>query len=90
MIRRLARSRLEVLTNRLENTSDREAAETCDIDYSISLKGLMEGHNQLSITLMYGKEGEIIMMSKKTIKVITIAIVVVMVVTTLTMAIAYL
>ena len=50
----------------------------------------MEGHNQLSITLDVDKEGEKIMMSKKTIKVITIAIVVVMVVTTLTMAIAYL
>ena len=42
---------LEVLTNRLENNLT-EGGGNLDIDYSISLKGLMEGHNQLSITLM--------------------------------------
>lgn len=42
---------LEVLTNRLENNLT-EVGGNLDIDYSISLKGLMEGHNQLSITLM--------------------------------------
>ena len=42
---------LEVLTNRLENNLT-EGGGNLDIDYRISLKGLMEGHNQLSITLM--------------------------------------
>lgn len=42
---------LEVLTNRLENNLTEDGGNL-DIDYSISLKGLMEGHNQLSITLM--------------------------------------
>ena len=42
---------LEVLTNRLENNLT-EGGGNLDIDDSISLKGLMEGHNQLSITLM--------------------------------------
>ena len=42
---------LEVLTNRLENNLT-EGGGNLDIDYNISLKGLMEGHNQLSITLM--------------------------------------
>ena len=42
---------LEVLTNRLENNLT-EGGGNLDIDCSISLKGLMEGHNQLSITLM--------------------------------------
>ena len=42
---------LEVLTNRLENNLT-EGGGNLYIDYSISLKGLMEGHNQLSITLM--------------------------------------
>ena len=40
-----------MLTNRLENNLT-EGGGNLDIDYSISLKGLMEGHNQLSITLM--------------------------------------
>ncbi len=43
---------LEVLTNKLENNLTEEGGGNLDIDYSISLKGLMEGRNQLNITLM--------------------------------------
>lgn len=43
---------MEVLTNKLENTLSAEGEGQLDIDYSISLKGLMEGRNKLNITLM--------------------------------------
>ena len=43
---------MEVLTNKLENTLSEEGEGQRDIDYSISLKGLLEGRNRLNITLM--------------------------------------
>ena len=43
---------MEVLTNKLENNLTEEGRGNLDIDYSISLKGLIEGRNQLNITLM--------------------------------------
>lgn len=43
---------MEVLTNKLENTLSPEGDGQVDIDYSISLKGLLEGRNKLNITLM--------------------------------------
>lgn len=43
---------MEVLTNKLENTLSPEGDGQVDIDYSISLKGLLEGRNRLNITLM--------------------------------------
>ena len=43
---------MEVLTNKLENNLTEEGGGNLDIDYSISLKGLIEGRNQLNITLM--------------------------------------
>lgn len=43
---------LEVLTNNLESSLKAEGTGELDIDYSISLKGLLEGRNKLNITLM--------------------------------------
>lgn len=43
---------MEVLTNKLENTLSADGDGHVDIDYSISLKGLLEGRNKLNITLM--------------------------------------
>ncbi|MDO4485912.1 MAG: DUF1934 domain-containing protein [Bacillota bacterium] len=43
---------MEVLTNKLENTLSAEGDGQLDIDYSISLKGLLEGRNRLNITMM--------------------------------------
>lgn len=43
---------MEVLTNTIENTLSAEGDGQLDIDYSISLKGLIEGRNRLNITLM--------------------------------------
>ncbi len=43
---------MEVLTNQLENTLSPDGQGHIDIDYSISLKGLLEGRNKLNITLM--------------------------------------
>ena len=43
---------MEVLTNQLENTLSAEGDGQLNIDYSISLKGLVEGRNRLNITLM--------------------------------------
>ncbi len=43
---------IEVLTNSLENTISYDCSGQLDIDYSISLKGLMEGRNRLNITFM--------------------------------------
>ena len=43
---------MEVLTNEVANTLSAEGEGELDIDYSISLKGLVEGRNRLNITLM--------------------------------------
>ena len=43
---------MEVLTNALENTLSDEGEGQLNIDYHISLKGLMESRNKLNITLM--------------------------------------
>ena len=43
---------IEVLTNSLVNNITYEDKGSLDIDYSISLKGLLEGRNRLNITLM--------------------------------------
>lgn len=43
---------IEVLTNRVESSISEEGAGNIDIDYDISLKGLLEGRNILNITLM--------------------------------------
>lgn len=44
--------KMEVLTNKLENTLTEDGEGQINIDYSISLQGLMEGRNKLNITLM--------------------------------------
>ena len=43
---------MEVLTNKLENSLSPNGEGQVDIDYSISIKGLLEGRNKLNITLM--------------------------------------
>ena len=43
---------LEVLTNYVRSSITEEGGGGIDIDYEISLKGLMEGRNTLNITLM--------------------------------------
>ena len=43
---------MEVLTNSLENNLTEEGKGHLNIDYSISLKGLLEGRNRLDIILM--------------------------------------
>jgi len=43
---------MEVLTDRLENTLSEEGGGHVNIDYSVSLKGLMEGRNSINITMM--------------------------------------
>lgn len=43
---------MEVLTNHIENTLSPDGTGTLDIDYDISLKGLLEGRNRLNIQLM--------------------------------------
>lgn len=43
---------LEVLTNHVRSSITEEGDGGIDIDYEISLKGLMEGRNTLNITLM--------------------------------------
>jgi len=43
---------LEVLTNYVRNNITEEGNGGIDIDYEISLKGLLEGRNTLNITLM--------------------------------------
>lgn len=43
---------MEVLTNEIESTLSEEGSGHLNIDYSISLKGLLEGRNKLNITLM--------------------------------------
>ncbi len=46
---------MEVLTNDLKSTLSAEGDGQIDIDYDISLKGLLEGRNRLNITLVGGK-----------------------------------
>ncbi len=43
---------IEVLTNRVSSSITEEGSGDIDIDYDISLKGLLEGRNILNITLM--------------------------------------
>lgn len=43
---------LEVLTNHVASDIDENGGGNIDIDYDISLKGLLEGRNTLNITLM--------------------------------------
>ena len=43
---------MEVLTNTLENTLTAEGSGELNIDYHMSLKGLIESRNTLNITLM--------------------------------------
>ncbi len=43
---------VEILTNRIENSITSEGTGFIDIDYEISLKGLMEGRNSMKISLM--------------------------------------
>lgn len=43
---------IELLTNDVRNTITEEGSGGIDIDYEISLKGLLEGRNRVSITLM--------------------------------------
>ncbi len=43
---------MEVLTNHIENNLSPDGTGTLDIDYDISLKGLMEARNKLNIQLM--------------------------------------
>ena len=43
---------LEVLTNRVNSSITEEGSGDIDIDYNISLKGLLEGRNILNISLM--------------------------------------
>ncbi|MCQ4637443.1 DUF1934 domain-containing protein [Anaerovorax odorimutans] len=43
---------MEVLTNHVENSVTAEGKGSLDIDYHISLKGLVEGRNKLNIELM--------------------------------------
>ena len=43
---------IEVLTNHVSSSITEEGSGDIDIDYDISLKGLLEGRNILNITLM--------------------------------------
>ena len=43
---------IEVLTNYVNSSITEDGSGDIDIDYEISLKGLMEGRNTLNITLM--------------------------------------
>ncbi len=43
---------MEVLTNHIENNLSPDGTGSLDIDYDISLKGLMETRNKLNIQLM--------------------------------------
>lgn len=46
---------MEVLTNDLKNTLSAKGEGQIDIDYDISLKGLLEGRNRLNITFVGGE-----------------------------------
>lgn len=43
---------MEVLTNDVASTISEEGTRQVDIDYEVSLKGLLEGRNRMNITLM--------------------------------------
>ncbi|MGN0702179.1 MAG: DUF1934 domain-containing protein [Lentihominibacter sp.] len=43
---------MEVLTNDVASTMSEEGTGQVDIDYEVSLKGLLEGRNRMNITLM--------------------------------------
>ena len=43
---------MEVLTNDVASTISEEGTGQVDIDYEVSLKGLLEGRNRMKITLM--------------------------------------
>lgn len=43
---------IEVLTNHLENKVKSDGTGSLNIDYSVSLKGLVEGRNKLNIQIM--------------------------------------
>ena len=43
---------MEVLTNDVARTISEEGTGQVDIDYEVSLKGLLEGRNRMNITLM--------------------------------------
>ena len=43
---------MEVLTNDVASTISEEGTGQVDIDYEVSLKGLLEGRNRMNITLM--------------------------------------
>lgn len=43
---------IEVLTNQLEGSLDETHGGKLEIDYEVSLKGLLEGRNKLDITVM--------------------------------------
>lgn len=43
---------MEVLTNEVESTITAEGTGQVNIDYEVSLKGLLEGRNKMNITLM--------------------------------------
>ena len=43
---------IEILTNSLNSTVSEEGCGELEIDYDVSLKGLLEGHNRINITVM--------------------------------------
>ena len=43
---------IEILTNELNNTVSEEGSGELNIDYEVSLKGLLEGRNHINITVM--------------------------------------
>lgn len=43
---------IELLTNDVESTVSEDGKGQVDIDYEVSLKGLLEGRNRMNITLM--------------------------------------
>ena len=43
---------IEILTNNLSSTVSEEGCGELEIDYEVSLKGLLEGRNKINITVM--------------------------------------
>ena len=43
---------IEILTNELNSTVSEEGCGELNIDYEVSLKGLLEGRNHINITVM--------------------------------------
>ena len=43
---------IEILTNSLSSTVSEEGSGELEIDYDVSLKGLLEGRNKINITVM--------------------------------------